>query len=40
VLGQDGKLVAAQPRQHIGRAHMLLDAARDLQQELIARAVP
>ena len=36
---QDRELVAAQSRDHVARSHMVLDALRDLHQELVADAV-
>ena len=39
VLAQHGELVAAQPRHHVARAHVLADAPRHLDQEGVAGAV-
>jgi hypothetical protein len=39
VLGEDGELVAAQARHDVARAHVFLDAARRLDEELVAGAV-
>jgi hypothetical protein len=39
VVGQDRELVAAQPRQHVARAQLLLHAPRHLLQQLVAGGV-